>query len=289
MAQTNYIPLRVFAGAKPTDTPRVLPITVDLTSGNPVSIDMQQPVSLGQVSMVQSLYVDNSANAVPVTVHQLYTQQRITVPARQQGAIPILTGETPRFLFTVPSAATGLFYFFPLNVPLDAEFWSVSSGTSSFAPNGNLLVADTVLRSAVSSGRFNKLNYGYMTNSQAVPMMWGNNSARVTTTGTTLVNLFSGSPGWILSGYNLTVTGSATRATSMDLAVDILEDTTVLFTHYGFAGPIATGQMQTLAVLSNLSITSKTANSNFAWRRTTGITTGLYVLTYNTALTNFVG
>jgi len=104
-------------GYAPAGGPRALPITLDFTAVASISTDLVQEIEAGVINMVQSIYVDNSANPNALTIIFDQTQQKLVVPANAQGIFPVITPkDAPRFVAsTNAGAVVGVIL---LNVPM---------------------------------------------------------------------------------------------------------------------------------------------------------------------------
>jgi len=135
-----------------------LTIPIDFSIGLVYSLDLtaiQQ--QLPYFKTLQSMFVDNSANANAITITMNGTLQRIVIPAYGQAYLPILMIAAAVIQFSSASAvqiSVQLLDFF-----LPPMVWSVN-GNSPINPGGTLAVADAILDGTVSGGRINANAYG---------------------------------------------------------------------------------------------------------------------------------
>lgn len=106
--------------------PRVLPLTFDFSAGLVYSVDLEQQWSRKILDLVQCAYFDNLGNTTRVDFVWAVTNQRVSVPAAQQGYIPLLVPNPPRFTVT-SNGGTGICTAFLLNVPMPLGLWTPGS------------------------------------------------------------------------------------------------------------------------------------------------------------------
>lgn len=114
--------LSVYGGDRPMcEGPRILPILNIDFSLNPIySLDYSNQMRVGRMSMIQTVYVDNSQNDAQVTV-TLTTGQRITAKGRTQGFYSALAQEPFRVAFESDGGALVSFIF--MNFPIQPAQW----------------------------------------------------------------------------------------------------------------------------------------------------------------------
>jgi hypothetical protein len=149
----QFLPLKVAGGQFPPEGPRAVRIYLDFTTNGALLADLSglvQGQPAPQLSYVQTLFVDNSANANPLVVTTDASNQKVIFPAYSQGYMPILQPNFPKITFNT-TPATGLtFYAFALNFPVTPSIWSatVAGGTYS---GGKLQVTDVALDALINS------------------------------------------------------------------------------------------------------------------------------------------
>jgi hypothetical protein len=77
--------------AFPSQGNRELPVVLDFTSTALIADTLFQEMSASQIEMVQSVYIDNSKNAAPLTLIFQDTLQNITAPPFSQGIYPVIS------------------------------------------------------------------------------------------------------------------------------------------------------------------------------------------------------
>jgi len=116
-------------GYAPAQGPKALPIEVDFTGSASQTFNLLQEETQGQIQNIQSVFVDNSDNANPLTILFAITQQRIVVPAGAQGIWPVICAEQVQFTVST-NAGDGLqVMLILLNVPMPLTQWGPISAT----------------------------------------------------------------------------------------------------------------------------------------------------------------
>lgn len=127
----------------PKEGPKAVPFQADFSIAAQYAIDLQYLFAQTLMSMVQVVWVDNSANAAEVSLFVSATQQTINVPANFQGYFPILSPTQGQMLVT---GSVGHVVLILINVPMSSlGGWSPSAAPSPhflFDVAGNLKTAD---------------------------------------------------------------------------------------------------------------------------------------------------
>lgn len=100
---------RHFYGLPPTDQQscRQVAIQLNFTVAASITDDLTQEEALQHLDMVQSVYIDNSANAAAFTLSLFQAQYGITVKAHTQGWYPFIA-DTPTKYSASTTPAAGL-------------------------------------------------------------------------------------------------------------------------------------------------------------------------------------
>lgn len=103
---TNLSTLAVYGGDKPLcEGPRILPIlNLDFGQSDFYSLDYSNQMKQGRMSMVQTVFIDNSQNDAAVTV-MMTTGQQIVVKGRTQGYYNCLVQDPFKVSFGSPGGA----------------------------------------------------------------------------------------------------------------------------------------------------------------------------------------
>lgn len=118
--------LRGSMGCPPKEGPVSLRVDFDFpTLGTSIDADLSPVHNRGDMTSVQSIYVDNSQNTSILTITANGTNQRIVVPPQSQGYIPILVIDPPTFNFSTVGAFVVPVQF--LNYYMPPFIWSAVS------------------------------------------------------------------------------------------------------------------------------------------------------------------
>ena len=114
--------LAVFGGDKPLcEGPRILPIlNIDFGANNIYTLDYSNQMKTGRLSMIQTVYIDNSQNDAAVTV-TMTTGQRVTAKGRTQGFYSALAQDP--FRVTMESDGGAMVSVIFLNFPVQPAQW----------------------------------------------------------------------------------------------------------------------------------------------------------------------
>lgn len=130
------LPVTVYTGGVPAEGPKVIPLALDFSTAPSFEFDIQMQLSLAQISCIQAIYVDNYDSAAPMIIELPSTQQRIVVPAGNQGFWPVLADLNGTIIFssadTVPCRAH------LLNFSAAQANWPEGGGTGSITGGANL-------------------------------------------------------------------------------------------------------------------------------------------------------
>src|SRR5579859_4337412 len=195
-ATINNLPFGVFNAMVPSEGPKIIPVSVDLTVNQSVLIDISPQQQSGKISFVQSVFVDNSNNSQPTLVNNPVTQVTLVVPPNSQALLPIFVGNPPKLVVSIVVAL--------LNILVSATVWG---GSSQFRfSGGKLLVSDPTLENLISNigGAGNGLGVNLISpNPLPVNVVSGGGGSQVdkyvSTTSTNQLNNFIPAPG---AGHN---------------------------------------------------------------------------------------
>lgn len=124
--------------------PRCLPLNLDFRNAiTAISLDMKIAQSVGHLSFVQTIYVDNSLNTKSFSVNAGTNGQIITVGPGCQGYIPILAINPP---VLIASSNGGIVVPIQLlNFPVSPAVWNCNTPVFTFDGAGDLKVTDVAL------------------------------------------------------------------------------------------------------------------------------------------------
>lgn len=117
-------------GKGPKENARSFPLTLDFTktAGLPIVINLQEQVQQNFLEWVQTVYADNSASTVPLTLTDSITGQAITWPAGRQGYLPFLCGDNVVFTASV-SSGQPVVNIQLVTVPMPPAIWATAAST----------------------------------------------------------------------------------------------------------------------------------------------------------------
>ena len=111
----------IYNALVPPEGPKSVLISLDFTVTSSYLIDFTQAYMSTSISLVQSVYVDNSQNPDPLSITVAGTQQQITAAPGSQGTYPVIAAIRPKI--TCQSSGGVLVNLIFLNVPLPAATW----------------------------------------------------------------------------------------------------------------------------------------------------------------------
>jgi len=114
---------------KPEENPRTIRTLITLEAATAYTVSLGTLVDQEALSNIQTIKIDNSSGANPVTVRAGKTGDTITCPAYTQGYYPFLFGDDSQIQVT--RADAGLITLWLINMPMPTAQWStVASGGS---------------------------------------------------------------------------------------------------------------------------------------------------------------
>ncbi|MDE2020111.1 MAG: DUF1859 domain-containing protein [Patescibacteria group bacterium] len=102
-----------------------IPVADVIPAGGSVSHDLAVEQTSGAIGFVQSVYIDNSANAAAYTLQVGGTQQNITVKGKTQGYYPVVPF-TGTFQWTSSMAGGGTVNLIFMNQRFEAAQWATA-------------------------------------------------------------------------------------------------------------------------------------------------------------------
>lgn len=115
----------VTAGYFPVEGSRVIPCVFNWTAQTGYQDDLSQAVAVGELTSIQTVIIDNSANSQPVTLISPGTGNSIICPANSQGIFPIMFSGAPLYQVSVPAVLSGAYTrVMFLNIPLSPAVWA---------------------------------------------------------------------------------------------------------------------------------------------------------------------
>jgi len=83
----------------PPEGSRAVPLTLDFTNQAAYTLDLQNFIARNLISMVQAVFVDNSANASPLSIVMQNSGQTIVIPPNAQAYMSVLAPNPAYFNF----------------------------------------------------------------------------------------------------------------------------------------------------------------------------------------------
>ena len=105
--------------------PRSIPLLLDFTQTTDYEVNLQNQQARAFISMVQAVFVDNSANASPLTVTMPDSGQSIIVAPGHQGYYNVICPNPARISFSTTGDIS--LAVFLLNYPVTNADWPTSN------------------------------------------------------------------------------------------------------------------------------------------------------------------
>lgn len=279
-------------GATPKEGPLAVPFNIDFTAQQQYVFDLTAIQQQAKLSMVQTIYVDNSLSSTPISLVMANSYQRITIPPFSQAYVPVVL--TNKIAVTFQSASGLVIPIIALNIAMNATVWS-TSGSPSFDPTtGALMVSDPILE-AVTNGQFLRAQ-GFTTYGDGTvePEFTGSKAASGLILTAAAVTLFTGIPGWILKSLSVRARPNTTIAAAGIVTLSLAESgggNVIAVGSVFVPTAVPTGLTGSLPVidLQSVSITSKVTTSNLTLTASAAVLTGGFDWTVTYAQTAFVG
>ena len=112
--------------AVPTEGPRAVPLTLDFSVSQLFSLLLQNVQARNFISLVQGVYLDNSAGASPMSVSFPASGQTIIIAPHRQGYFNVACPNPAQINFA--SAGTDLCFALLLNYPVTDHDWPCITG-----------------------------------------------------------------------------------------------------------------------------------------------------------------
>jgi hypothetical protein len=112
----------VFNGSVPQEGPKIIPYPLLFVGNSSQEIDLTNYHQLGKFSGIQTVFIDNTANASAFTLLMAATNQVIECPPNSQGYFPVLITSTLRVTASLP--ISGTVQLIICNFAVAAAVWS---------------------------------------------------------------------------------------------------------------------------------------------------------------------
>lgn len=133
-------PQTTFNGAIPGEGPKCVPYNLDFNTGTTLNTDLEVIKQNGQISGVQSVYIDNLDNAAPVSLTLSVSNQRIVCPANAEGYFLILATSSMQFKWFCANPVVVPIQY--MNFPVAVSVWPMGGNSSNVpdAPTDNTTI-----------------------------------------------------------------------------------------------------------------------------------------------------
>lgn len=257
-------PTQVGLGATPKEGPMAIPFAIDFTAQTQYVADLTYIQQAARISMIQTVFVDNSLSTVPLTIFCATTQQLIKIAPGNQAYVSVVLSNKLSLTF---SSTSGLVIpCIALNIAMNTYQWA-STGTGSFTPGGALIVTDPALEAGVIGGYYQAREFNTAGDGATIiPVFSGTHTAQGTLTTTAAATLITGAPGWMLKTLKVrarpnTILGAAGLITAT-LAESGGATIATGSVFVGTAVPTGFTPAAAMIDLDGVSITSKVNTSN---------------------------
>lgn len=199
MANTNPpppLPVNNGLGLPPGATPKIIPLSVDLTAIQAYTVDLTQQQQQNNIGPIQTIYINNSGNAQSVTVQALISNISYTILPGDSAILPFfLPNQAPKF--TVTSTGGVIIPIAVLDTPQPAQVWGASTNAGFNFTGGKLQVTDVALDALISNigGAGNALDVNVITGG-------GGGSSVITPVGPIIQGTFNNGNGALDSGFS---------------------------------------------------------------------------------------
>lgn len=280
----------IFNGARPVgEKPKALPFTFDFTVSTSYKLNLLQANQQGILRSIQGVYIDNSANSVPLTVSFPLTGQTIVCAPNKQGTFPAISSNPP--IVQVSCAGTrGIVIF--LNVPVPAAVWSATQDNGTYN-GGALEVSDTALEALISGGALNVNSYLTGDSASQYPEFSG--SVRYTGTLTAAgasAAIITGNPGWFMTDIDVSLSGDAALAAAGEFTVLVQDNAATIMQAIAVLPAAATaGALAPIKLIDKqrFQYVGKTATKSLTLSLSAALTAGKLVYNIGGGITQIVG
>jgi len=278
----QYVDFPIFNALIPKEGPKVVPFNFDFTVNASYDIDLQNQQTRGFITMVQTIWIDNSLNDQPLTIVFSVVGQKVKAPPRWQGYFPVMVINPPRF--TVSSVgSTGSAQIGLMNVPFPAAAWASEQATGTFDADGNMLVSDLLLDGAISGGQVQTAPFVMSQNDERIPLLNASQflSGNKNTAGNTVILAAGGAAAnFFVSSIDLALTGDASLAVAGNLDISLTQSGVAFFTKsVTLPAAAGTGTIIPVAQISGLNFLGSALNATLGITLSVALATGK--LNYN--------
>lgn len=145
MSATLSVPTQqvgIYNALVPKEGPKAVSLALDFTTVQSILIDFTQAYQSTSISIVQSVFVDNSANPSAFSLLVEGTREHLVVPPLSQAVLPIISAVRAKITAVTTSGRIVPVIF--LNVPLPQGVWNATSAAVAAPVTGTAGAAHTV-------------------------------------------------------------------------------------------------------------------------------------------------
>lgn len=251
---------------------RVYSAELILVAGTSQSLDLRPLQYQKQLSSIQGIFIDNSANSSQFSI-STSAGLNFVVPPASQAMAPLLLGSD----LTLIVSGSGTVRFVLTNFPMPAAVWSVSSTNPPFVFSGNALVtSDQALDAIIANGMLPQLAK-YLTSADAFitgrkGIVYSGELATATTQ-----TIIAGSPASFISDFMIRLDPASTLAAAGNIKATLAFSTGGTIWSGTFAGGTAVGSFNgqySPIKMNNLALIGALAGSNVTLTLSAALATG---------------
>lgn len=221
----SYLDIPVFNALFPKEGGKVVPITLDFTTNTAILVDLTLMQQRGYINIIQSVFIDNSANSVPVLFSFNGSNMPLRVPGNSQAVLPIFMSNPPRF--TATCSGGNVVPIILANIPMPAAVWNATAAFD-FDGSGNLLVSDAALDACITSGILS-VGVNAFGNADTAKLFYvGDEMFTGSTATSTAQTITTGSPSFFITSLDVLLSGDAALAAAAEYTVTIKDGATTI-------------------------------------------------------------
>lgn len=283
------VPYKASLGVAPKEGPMTIPLNIDFTAQSTYQFDATYVQQKAFLSMLQSIYVDNSLAGTPFVMQIATTNQIVRIPAFSEAYIPLPFTNKLALNF---SSGSGLVIPIQLmNVAMNAFVWSVNNPPSTNG-GGALIVTDPALEAGVVSGYYQSQEFSLVSGGAITGNVRGTKSITGTLASTAATTIFTGAPGFVLKNLQVFASPNVTLGAGADITVTASESGVGNIAQGAVFIPttVVTGLTAAQPIINKaFDYTSKAGASNFQLTLSAVPTAGTIYYNADYALQTFVG
>jgi hypothetical protein len=112
---------------KPAEGPKALVQRLDFSSITGYQLDLLNVEETGQISMIQTIFVDNSTQSTTLTITFAGSNQTIHAEPNTQGYYPVLCPNPANITFSNSGTSAVPVPVFLINVPIAGVVWAAAA------------------------------------------------------------------------------------------------------------------------------------------------------------------